>query len=116
MKLRLLVRNFLIPVTIAWGPVHCSIDCNERADELVDHGAVKEASRKAKTWLTLDPLITYLSTYCAVVRGGSHPCVLLLSELNKLPYSKKTNSFPRLVLPTSACRASRASSAHIAVT
>ena len=40
MKLKLLVRHFPIPTTIAWVPAHCGIDSNERADELADSGAI----------------------------------------------------------------------------
>ena len=41
--LKLMVRDFPIPVTIAWVPAHCGIDSNERADKLADRGALTSA-------------------------------------------------------------------------
>ena len=47
MKLKLLVRHFPIPTTIAWVPAHCGIDSNERADELADRGAITSGKKGA---------------------------------------------------------------------
>jgi ribonuclease HI len=47
MKLKLLVRHFPIPITIAWVPAHCGIDSNERADELADRGAITSGKKGA---------------------------------------------------------------------
>jgi ribonuclease HI len=38
-KLKLLIRDFPIPVIVDWVPAHVGIDSNERADELADQGA-----------------------------------------------------------------------------
>ena len=46
-KLRLLFRNFPIPIHIEWVPAHVGIDSNERADELADRGAKKSAKISA---------------------------------------------------------------------
>jgi ribonuclease HI len=54
-KLRLLFRDFPIPISIEWVPAHVGIDSNERADELADRGAKKSA----KTGADVDPASDY---------------------------------------------------------
>ena len=54
MKLKLMVRNFPIPVAIAWVPAHCGIDSNERADELADRGALTSAKKGQDVDVTTD--------------------------------------------------------------
>jgi len=47
LTLRLLFRDFPIPIHIEWVPAHVGIDSNERADELADRGAKKSAKISA---------------------------------------------------------------------
>ena len=72
MKLKLLVRNFPIPVTVAWVPAHCGIDSNEFADELADRGGLASAPRMAKTW-TCPPTSPQPTSFRGSKRGCLQP-------------------------------------------
>ena len=56
-KLKQMVRDFPIPVIIAWVPAHCGIDSNEHADKLADRGA----KASAKNGQNVDPSIAFIN-------------------------------------------------------